>query len=123
MNDNTVRKIAVEPQITVDTPAQTAPVAAPTPSKVPFSGLERFGLCCVAVVTLVLMVLLVQTNVGVASAQRQLQNVQSHITQVQSSNVDLRQEVSELSSSDRLSAYAQKNGLAFDDANVRNVSK
>ncbi|WP_191988093.1 cell division protein FtsL [Lapidilactobacillus wuchangensis] len=123
MNDNTVRKIETEPLVTPSTPVEPAGVAQAQSTRVAFSGLERICACCTGLLTIALMVFLVHTNVGIAGTQRQLQDVQVKISQIKAANVDLRQEVSELSSSDRLSAYAQKNGLTFNDANVRNVSK
>ncbi|MFD1412038.1 cell division protein FtsL [Lapidilactobacillus gannanensis] len=123
MNDNTVRKIETEPLVTPDAPATPAHVDQEQSARVAFSGLERVCACCAGIATIALMIFLVHTNVGIAGTQRQLQDVQVKISQIKATNVDLRQEVSELSSSDRLSAYAQKNGLTFNDANVRNVSK
>ena len=45
------------------------------------------------------------------------------MTQVHARNSDLKQEIGELTSSDRLDAFAQKNGLTLNENNIRNVSK
>ncbi|WP_261805732.1 cell division protein FtsL [Lapidilactobacillus luobeiensis] len=123
MNDNTVKKLQPEVMPSA-TPTIETPVSAPESShKVRFSILERLLAVCACAAVLSLMIFLVHTSVGIASNQRQLQDIQTKISQVKTSSVDLQQEIGELGSSDRLAAYAKKNGLSFNDANVRNMTK
>ena len=104
MNDNAVRKL--QPEVTPLATPQLEPQAAPVQysRKVRFSLLERLLALGSCLAILGFMVFLVHGK-------------------TKTSNVDLQQEIGELGSSDRLAAYAKKNGLSFDDANVRNMSK
>ncbi len=123
MNDNAVRKL--QPEVTPLATPQLEPQAAPVQysRKVRFSLLERLLALGSCLAILGFMVFLVHGSVTVTNSQRQLQDIQTKIGKTKTSNVDLQQEIGELGSSDRLAAYAKKNGLSFDDANVRNMSK
>ena len=124
--DSTVRKI--QPEFSPEVVTQTEPVASPQvtvreKSKVALSKFEKLMIGAVTCVAVAMMMVLVHTSVNVSSSQRQLQDIQANITKIQTANVDLQQEVSELTSSDRLTTFAKQNGLTFIDGNVRNVTK
>lgn len=125
LNDNTVRKIQPTPQQI----PQPQPQVAPKPEtqvkgkRLALNGVERLIIGVIGVIAVALMVLVVQTTASVAKSQRELQNIQTQTSKAKATNVDLKQEISELSSSDRLAAFAKKNGLSFNDANVRNITK
>lgn len=126
--DSTVRKIQpnIAPEITPEIVTQAKPIELPQISvkqKVRYSMFEKVMACVIAVTAVIMMVMLVHTTVSVSTSQRQLQDVQTSITKVKTINMDLQQEIGELSSSDRLAAFAKKNGLTFKEANVRNVTK
>ncbi|WP_125605295.1 cell division protein FtsL [Lapidilactobacillus bayanensis] len=126
--DSTVRKIQpnITPEITPEIVTQAQPLELPqieVKQKVRFSAFEKVMASVIAAIAVIMMVALVHTTVSVSASQRQLQDVQTSITKVKTANTDLQQEIGELSSSDRLAAYAKKNGLTFKEANVRNVTK
>lgn len=126
--DSTVRKIQpqITPEITPEIVTQAQPVELPrvaVKQRVRFSMFEKVMASVITAIAITLMVVLVHTTVSVSASQRQLQDVQTSITKVKTANTDLQQEIGELSSSDRLAAYAKKNGLTFKEANVRNVTK
>ncbi|MFD1465246.1 cell division protein FtsL [Lapidilactobacillus mulanensis] len=124
--DSTVRSL--QPELTPEIVPQAQPLELPKVAvrgkeKVALSKFEKLMFGVVACATVALMMMLVHTTINVSSSQRQLQDVQSKITKVETTNVDLQQEVGELTSSDRLATYAKENGLTFNDANVRNVTQ
>ena len=56
-----------------------------------------------------------------ASANKQLQSTTTQLEQLRDKNNDLKQEVSSLSSPDRLGQVAEKHGLSLQNQNIRNV--
>lgn len=56
-----------------------------------------------------------------ASANKQLQSTTTQLEQLRDKNNDLKQEVSSLSSPDRLGKVAEKHGLSLQNQNIRNV--
>ncbi|WP_125762663.1 cell division protein FtsL [Companilactobacillus hulinensis] len=105
---------------------QFNPVEAPktaTKHKVALSKLEATLIVGLGLLTLALMVSLVSVKVSMTSAQNNLDQITTEITKVNTNNVNLRQEISEMTSFDRLSAFAKKHDLKMSNKNVRNVSK
>lgn len=90
---------------------------------VPVSKLEGLLFAALGVVTMVLMIALVSVKVSTTITSQQLQKASNSLDSVTSKNVDLRQEVGELTSSQRLTQYAQQHNMNVSNANVRNVSK
>lgn len=125
LNDNTVRKIQPTPQQAPQSQPQVTPKpqAKPQGKRLALNGVERVIIGIIGAVVVALMVLVVQTTASVAKNQRELQNIQAQTSKAKATNIDLKQEISELSSSDRLTTFAKKNGLSFNDANVRNITK
>lgn len=121
--NNTARDFELyeQPQI-IEQPNQEPTRRAQT-KKVPLSRREGLLLAVLGVVTMVMMIALVSVKVSITVSQQQLQKVNASVDNVTSRNVDLRQEVGELTSSQRLTAYAQDHGMKMSDNNVRNVTK
>ncbi|WP_119326935.1 cell division protein FtsL [Companilactobacillus musae] len=88
--------------------------------------LSKFETCAIvglALLTLALMVTLVSIKVSMTSSQNKLDSLTTQISKTNTSNVNLRQEISELTSFDRFSSFAKKHNLKMSDNNVRNISK
>ena len=75
-----------------------------------------------AVLTVIVMAFLVifMANKS-ATANTQLSTTSAQLEKVRNKNNDLKQEVSDLSSPDRLNKIAEKNGLTLNNQNIRNV--
>lgn len=75
-----------------------------------------------AVLTVIVMAFLVifMANKS-ATANTQLSTTSAKLETVRNKNNDLKQEVSDLSSPDRLNKIAEKNGLELNNQNIRNV--
>ncbi|MDF8367153.1 cell division protein FtsL [Weissella paramesenteroides] len=75
-----------------------------------------------AVLTVIVMAFLVifMANRS-ATANTQLSTTSAQLEKVRNKNNDLKQEVSDLSSPDRLNKIAEKNGLKLNNQNIRNV--
>ncbi|KAA8439060.1 cell division protein FtsL [Weissella paramesenteroides] len=75
-----------------------------------------------AVLTVIVMAFLVifMANKS-ATANTQLSTTSAKLETVRNKNNDLKQEVSDLSSPDRLNKIAEKNGLKLNNQNIRNV--
>lgn len=91
--------------------------------KVAISKQEARLLAALGAIMMVLMISLVSIKVSITISQQQLQKVNNSIDNVTSKNVDLRQEIGELTSAQRLAKYAKKHDMTLSDKNVRNVSK
>lgn len=97
--------------------------AAPKTNSVALSKFEICSIVGLAILTLALMVTLVSIKVSMTSSQNKLDSLTTQISKTNTSNVNLRQEVSELTSFDCLSSFAKKHNLKMNDNNVRNISK
>ncbi|MFH5810967.1 cell division protein FtsL [Companilactobacillus sp. FL22-1] len=97
--------------------------ASPRTSSVALSKFEAFSLVGIGLVALALMVTLVSIKVSMTSSQNTLDSLTTQISKTNTSNVNLRQEISGLTSFDRLSSFAKEHNLKMDDNNVRNISK
>lgn len=103
---------------------QQKPVETPKISgRVAISKLEISLLVGLGVLILSLMVALVSINVSMTAAQNNLDAITSKINKTSTENVNLRQEISEMTSFDRLSSFAKEHNLKMSNKNVRNVSK
>lgn len=97
--------------------------SVPKTSSVALSKFEILSIVTLALLTLGLMVTLVSIKVSMTSSQNKLDSLTTQITKTNTSNVNLRQEISELTSFDRFSSFAKKHNLKMSDNNVRNISK
>ncbi|MQS74953.1 cell division protein FtsL [Companilactobacillus halodurans] len=118
--ENTARnlqdyQVAQEPEVQVQ--------ATPKKHSVSLSKFEAFSIVGLALLTLALMVTLVSMKVSMTSSQNKLDSLTTQISKTNTSNVNLRQEISELTSFDRFSSFAKKHNLKMSDNNVRNISK
>lgn len=107
----------------VEQQSQEQVQSAPKTSSVALSKFEIFSIVTLALLTLGLMVTLVSIKVSMTSSQNKLDSLTTQITKTNTSNVNLRQEISELTSFDRFSSFAKKHNLKMSDNNVRNISK
>lgn len=123
MASNTARQLVAPELIPNQQPAiHTAPDVQPN-QKVALSAMEKMTLAIIGIAFFGMLVGLLTTKIAVVNAQRDLQTTTQTMTQVHARNSDLKQEIGELTSSDRLDAFAQKNGLTLNENNIRNVSK
>lgn len=123
MASNTARQLVAPELIPNQQPTiHTAPNEQPN-RKVALSAMEKTTLAIIGIAFFGMLVGLLTTKIAVVNAQRDLQTTSRSMTQVHARNSDLKQEIGELTSSDRLDAFAQKNGLTLNENNIRNVSK
>ncbi|TGD25317.1 cell division protein FtsL [Companilactobacillus suantsaicola] len=104
---------------------QPKPVEQPVVKthSVSLSKFETVSIVGLALLTLALMVAVVSLKVSMTSSQNELDSLTTQISKTNTSTVNLRQEISELSSFDRFSSFAKKHNLKMSDNNVRNISK
>ncbi|KRL04674.1 cell division protein FtsL [Liquorilactobacillus oeni] len=123
MAQNTARQMQAQPQIEHNPrPIHTKKPELQT-GRVPFSRLEILGISIASIIVMILMISVISSKITLSKAQYNLQQVSQGIVNLQNKNVDTKQEVSELSSRNRLMQVAQNNGLKMNDQNIRNVSK
>ncbi|MGR3741972.1 cell division protein FtsL [Companilactobacillus sp. DQM5] len=123
MNNNTARNLETYVQPEIEQQPKQRTTRRTRTKSVPISKTEGFLLAGLGIVTMVLMIALVSVKVSATVSQQQLQKINSAVDSTTSKNVDLRQEVGELSSSQRLTEYAQSHNMNLSNDNVRNVSK
>lgn len=123
--DNTARNYEsyAQPQIKENPQQEPSRKSRVHTKSVPVSKLESVLLMLLGLITMVLMVALVSVKVSTTVSQQQLQKINNSVDSTISKNVDLRQEVGELTSSQRLTEYAQTHNMTLNNDNVRNVSK
>ncbi|GKQ42853.1 cell division protein FtsL [Companilactobacillus sp. RD055328] len=123
--NNTARDFELyeQPQTIQQPKRQQEPEKQSRVKRVPISRVEGLLLASLGLVTMALMIALVSVKVSITVSQQQLQKVNTSVDTITSKNVDLRQEVGELTSSQRLTEYAQAHGMTLSDNNVRNVTK
>lgn len=94
-----------------------------TKHRVAFSKLEISSTIIGALVLMILTIAVISGQIGLTKAQFDLQKINQQITTTQNSNVNTKQEISSLSSRDRLLEIAKKDGLTMNNSNIRNVTK
>lgn len=99
------------------------PVPMAQPKKITWSKFEKVLVSSCSLVLTFMMVTLVATKIAATNAQHELQNVNTHIAKVNSSNTSTRQVINELTSQSHLEKVAQKNGLTISNTDIRNVNK
>ncbi|KRN26206.1 hypothetical protein FD14_GL002578 [Secundilactobacillus similis DSM 23365 = JCM 2765] len=62
-------------------------------------------------------------QIGVSTAQQQLQDINTKITTTQNQNTNHRQQINELLNRTRLEQIAKKNGMSLSNGKIRNVNK
>ncbi|WP_459127636.1 cell division protein FtsL [Latilactobacillus curvatus] len=123
MATNTARQLE-----TPVAPLKTQPTAhkqavASQSKKVAFSAVEKLATSVIGIIFFAMLVSLLTIKIAVVNAQRGLESTTQKMAQVSANNNDLKQEIGELTSSDRLNAFAQKHDLKLNENNIRNVSK
>lgn len=94
-----------------------------TPKALPVSKFEKCLLAVGGLILVGMMLLLVNTKIGVSSAQQHLQDVNSQITRLENKNTSDRQTINELMNRSRLEKVAKQNGMTLSNSKVRNVNK
>lgn len=113
---NTTPKKVNQPQRRVKTKTVRRPYEKPVWNAMDLT------MAAAAVVTVAFMAFLVMFMASKgASANKQLQSTTTQLEQLRDKNNDLKQEVSSLSSPDRLGKVAEKHGLSLQNQNIRNV--
>lgn len=136
MEDNLARELEVEEQsIAVEQPyaqpierpyEEAIPSVEPIPKAEPISkGLSKFEVVLISLIGFVvfgLILLNVHSNLQLTSASRELQDVDSQITQTEIEIENLEQQSHELSRYDRINEIAEKYGLELHDENIVNIA-
>lgn len=113
---NTAPKKVNQPQRRVKTKTVRRPYEKPVWNAMDLT------MAAAAVVTVAFMAFLVMFMASKgASANKQLQSTTTQLEQLRDKNNDLKQEVSSLSSPDRLGQVAEKHCLSLQNQNIRNV--
>ncbi|MFD1319473.1 protein required for the initiation of cell division [Loigolactobacillus zhaoyuanensis] len=121
-----------QPDIHIKAPAETAPATKIDPAtqpqaipagRVAVSAFEKILLTVTGIAVVALATVIVATQISVANAQRSLQDVEQTISAVQAKNSDAKQTINEIMQSSHLNTVAAKDGLTFNEANIRNVGK
>lgn len=124
MMDNTARVLTQTPE-QLEQPAAT-PRATPktqTHTRVHVSAFEKLCYFGLAVVACAVAVLTLNLQTSIADMNRTTQSL-SHSTVVETRKIDnLEQAVSELTSADRLSAFAKAHGLTISEDSVKQAVK
>ncbi|WP_062324754.1 hypothetical protein [Holzapfeliella floricola] len=71
----------------------------------------------------VAMIALVFTSVLSTQSQQNLQSINASITQTQNKNIDLQQDIGELTNNQKLADITQQNHLQLIEGNIRNIQK
>lgn len=100
-----------------------APQRNPIKHRVAFSKLEISSTIIGTLGLMILTIAIISGQIGLTKAQFDLQKINQQITTTQNSNVNTKQEISSLSSRDRLLEIAKRDGLTMNNSNIRNVTK
>lgn len=120
-NGNVARKIE-EPRSFVNGRSANVKVH-PQTKTVSLSKFEILSTIVCSAIIAIMMLTLVSAKISLANSQRELQNVQTSISKVNSDNTSQQQEISALTSQSNLKKIAQKYGFKDSNTNVRNVNK
>ncbi|WP_436667360.1 cell division protein FtsL [Latilactobacillus sakei] len=123
MATNAARQLTTPESIPSQVQEPTRQSAQQTTQKVAYSTLEKLAVTVIGIAFFVMLVSLLSTKIAVVNAQRTLENTTQDMSQTRAKNNDLKQEIGELTSSDRLDAFAKKNNLKLNENNIRNVAK
>ena len=72
---------------------------------------------------MVMSCLVIWSNTAVTKTQATIQDINQKVSTLQTSNANMKEEISELSSRTRLMEIAKDVGLQMNDKNIRNVTK
>lgn len=136
MEDNLARELELEEDVVraeqqyaqqVEQPHQkSAPSIDPIPKAEPVTkGLTRFEMSLISVIGVIvfgLILLNVHTNLELATASRNVQDVNAQISETEVEIENLEQQSHELSRYDRVNEIAEKYGLELHDENIVNLA-
>ncbi len=123
MLDNTARQLdMMQPE-----PTPAAPKAAPTPQQapqaapkhVPFSPLERLATLALGLIMVGFCLFYLTGQMTLANMDRSYQQVQRNITTSKHDIADAKQNIGELSNSNRLTSYAKAHGFTVIEGNIK----
>ncbi|KRN03587.1 hypothetical protein [Holzapfeliella floricola] len=84
---------------------------------------EKIMLLGLGATGFVAMIALVFTSVLSTQSQQNLQSINASITQTQNKNIDLQQDIGELTNNQKLADITQQNHLQLIEGNIRNIQK
>lgn len=84
---------------------------------------ERNAAIALGVLLVVMSCLVIWSNTAVTKTQATIQDINQKVSTLQTSNANMKEEISELSSRIRLMEIAKDVGLQMNDKNIRNVTK
>ncbi|GAK47181.1 cell division protein FtsL [Secundilactobacillus oryzae JCM 18671] len=93
------------------------------PKHSPVSKFEKCLMTLCGFIIAVMMILTINVTISVSTAQHHLQDMQTRVSQLKTSNTSHRQEANELQSRSRLDKIAKANGLVLSNDKIRNVDK
>lgn len=123
MARSAARKIEVTPQVSQEKlNITTSPnLGVSTPKH--YIRRERRALVGLGALIMGLSCLVIWSNTTVTKAQAKIQKIDQQVSTLQTSNANMKEEISELSSRSRLMQVAKDVGLKMNDKNIRNVTK
>lgn len=84
---------------------------------------ERNAAIALGVLLVVMSCLVIWSNTAVTKTQATIQDINQKVSTLQTSNANMKEEISELSSRTRLMEIAKDVGLQMNGKNIRNVTK
>ena len=124
MEQSAAKRFEAQPQ-TPQTKVERSPKVrkAKQPNKTPYFKAERNAFIGLGVLVMAMACLVIWSNTTVTSVQAKIQTINQKVSVLQTSNANMKEEISELSSRSRLMKIAKKVGLTMNDQNIRNVTK
>lgn len=121
MADSSARRIVFESNRQTKSDIDKNVRIAPNSHQVRWTGLERTLVILGSIIILGMMTFLVSSSISATSAQHELADVQQSITREQNRVINLRQQIGELTSSNRLNKIARAKGLTLIEKNIRTI--
>ncbi|MGF7437756.1 cell division protein FtsL [Lentilactobacillus senioris] len=116
--------IDVPSKRTISVPNKPKTVAAPVATpRLKVNNFEKLLIVACTLVVALLMVLVVNSKIALTNSEHQLQQLQTTSSKISTENTNLDQQISELQSSTRLEAIAQKDSMSLSNSRIRNVTK
>jgi len=84
---------------------------------------ESNAAIALGVLLVIMSCLVIWSNTAVTKTQATIQDINQKVSTLQTSNANMKEEISELSSRTRLMEIAKDVGLQMNDKNIRNVTK
>lgn len=123
MARSAAKKIEVTPQVSQEKKNITTPPNLGVSTPKHYIRRERRALVGLGALIMGLSCLVIWSNTTVTKAQAKIQKIDQQVSTLQTSNANMKEEISELSSRSRLMQVAKDVGLKMNDKNIRNVTK